>query len=110
MGILTQLILTDPNLAKGSFANSKLDLLLNLQQSDGNWPTKEGEGRGGKHLMQICHGAPGFVISLESLRPFFPNMADRIDEAITRGRNLIWEEGLLRKEPCLCHGILGNAL
>lgn len=112
IGILTQLVLADPDLATGaSFLQDKLGELLRLQQANGNWPAKEGEGSSKSNgLIQICHGAPGFVVSLERLRPYFLTMADRIDEAIERGRNAIWEYGLLRKEPCLCHGILGNAL
>lgn len=110
MGILTQLILTDPNLSTGSFAGNLLERLLSQQQSDGNWPAKEDEDREGKRLIQLCHGAPGFVVSLQRLRPFFTHMEGRIDEAIRRAREAIWEKGLLRKEPCLCHGILGNAL
>lgn len=110
VGILTQLILTDRSLATGSFAQSILERLLDQQLPNGNWPAKPGETDEGKRLVQVCHGAPGFVVSLERLRPFFPSLQTRIDEAIRKGRNVIWEEGLLRKEPCLCHGILGNAL
>jgi hypothetical protein len=29
---------------------------------------------------------------------------------ILKARECIWERGLLTKEPCLCHGISGNAL
>ena len=60
--------------------------------------------------MQFCHGAPGVVSSLVSMRTHFPALETRIDEAVRRGREAIRERGLLTKLPCLCHGISGNAL
>jgi len=61
-------------------------------------------------LLQFCHGAPGFLISLLAIRPHFPSLHTDIDEAIALGRRVIWERGLLTKEPNICHGITGNAL
>jgi len=58
----------------------------------------------------VCHGAPGVIISLLSIRQFFPKLTDKIDKCIARGRECVLERGLLTKEPCLCHGISGNAL
>ena len=60
--------------------------------------------------MQVCHGAPGVVISLLSIRRYFPKLQGKIDKAVARGREAIHERGLLTKESCLCHGISGNAL
>jgi lantibiotic modifying enzyme len=86
----------------------KLEELLAFQLPDGNWPTiaEKTESK----LVQWCHGAPGFVLCLLSLRPFFPTLHEKIDAAIERGRACTWEKGLLKKEPSLCHGILSNAL
>jgi hypothetical protein len=62
-------------------------------------------------LIQFCHGAPGFMISLLAIRPYFePALQARIDSAVQRGRKLTWNKGLLTKEPNVCHGITGNAL
>lgn len=121
IGILTQLVLTTPPLAPR--LTHRLEQLLDLQLEDGNWPSsvqappaQPSSGAGTtvkkkkKELVQWCHGAPGFVLSLLSLRPFFPSLRHRIDDAIAKGRAITWEHGLLRKEPSLCHGILGNAL
>ena len=106
IGILTQIILSNPSYAPK--LEPKLSTLLDLQDtSSGNWPTVPGIDQG---YVQFCHGAPGFVLSLLPLRPYFPALHARIDAAIDRGRNLIWERGLLVKEPCICHGITGNAL
>lgn len=109
IGIITQLVLTFPNTA--SKLAKPLEQLLDMQQDDGNWPSSDGHKRktaGG--LVQFCHGAAGFVHSLQVLRPYFPALQQRIDTAIERARDCIWREGLLKKEPSLCHGIFGNAL
>lgn len=106
IGIVTQLVLTTPSLAQR--VESILGTLLDLQKPGGNWPIREdGEST---PIVEWCHGASGFLISLVSLRQFFPGLQDRIDSAIEKGREVVWEKGLLIKEPCLCHGILGNAL
>ncbi|GAB1319830.1 Abscisic acid ABA receptor [Madurella fahalii] len=108
IGIVTQLILTSPSLAPR--LQPVLEKLLGMQLPDGNWPSSEESGGSGKGLVQFCHGAPGFVISLSALRSYFPDLHDRIDHGIRRGRECIWIQGLLKKEPNLCHGIFGNAL
>lgn len=116
IGIITQLVVTEPPLAPR--LEAKLGAFLDLQLPDGNWPSslpatgsEETSPRKSKsHLVQWCHGAPGVVVSLLSLRPFYPKLRDKIDTAIEKGRQLTWKKGLLRKEPSLCHGILGNSL
>ncbi|KAK3323068.1 hypothetical protein B0H66DRAFT_219260 [Apodospora peruviana] len=107
IGIVTQLVLTSPSLA--TQLEPVLNRLLDMQLPDGNWPSAEGHGLG-KGLVQFCHGAPGFIVSLLSLRPFFPALQERIDAAVKKARECVWNEGLLKKEPSLCHGIFGNAL
>ncbi|PTB68350.1 hypothetical protein BBK36DRAFT_1139839 [Trichoderma citrinoviride] len=108
IGILTQLALTTPALAPE--LAPKLRALLRLQR-DGNWPiAKEIDESRHPSLMQWCHGAPGVLYSLRAMRPYFADLRDEIDAAIARGQEAIWRQGLLRKEPSLCHGIFGNAL
>ncbi len=108
IGILTQLVLTSPSLA--SRLQPVAEKLLGMQLPDGNWPSSEESASAGKGLVQFCHGAPGFVLSLLALCPHFPELRSRFDTAISRGRECIWNQGLLKKEPSLCHGIFGNAL
>ncbi|AEO68585.1 uncharacterized protein THITE_2118147 [Thermothielavioides terrestris NRRL 8126] len=108
IGIVTQLVLTSPSLAPR--LQPVVEALLGLQLPDGNWPSSEESGAAGKGLVQFCHGAPGFVLSLLALRPHFPALHARIDAAVGRARECIRTQGLLRKEPSLCHGIFGNAL
>ncbi|KAJ4316905.1 hypothetical protein N0V84_007629 [Fusarium piperis] len=110
MGIITQLVLSNPSLAPQ--LSHRLERLLELQLPDGNWPSSARNLKEGRsaNLVQWCHGAPGFLYSLTSLRPYFPHLQDRIDSAVEKGQSIIWRHGLLTKEPCLCHGIFGNAL
>ena len=94
---------THPTLLKS------LDQCLNLQTQDGNWPSSMESGH--SHLVQFCHGAPGFVISLKAIQQYFPpELQENIGIACKLAQKCIFEKGLLRKEPNLCHGITGNAL
>ncbi|KAH8882005.1 abscisic acid ABA receptor [Thozetella sp. PMI_491] len=106
IGNITQLVLANPSIAKT--VQPWLERLLDLQRPDGNWDKIEGVD--GKDLVQWCHGAPGFVVSLVALRPYFPELHERIDHAIAKGAEVTWEKGLLRKGPNLCHGAFGNAM
>lgn len=110
IGIVTQLVLTVPELAPR--LTDRLEDLIALQTADGNWPSSERKMREGRSptLVQWCHGAPGFILSLETLRPYFPELHRQIDHAVAKGQELVWRHGLLTKEPSLCHGIFGNAL
>ena len=106
IGIITQIILTDPTYAPELEAD--LGALLSYQFPSGNWPSSLPPGR--DRLVQVCHGAPGVITSLLCIKEHFPKLEDRIDNAVRKGRECILERGLLTKEPCLCHGISGNAL
>ncbi|KAH7316464.1 hypothetical protein B0I35DRAFT_409662 [Stachybotrys elegans] len=110
IGIITQVVLSVPSLAPQ--LAERVESLLDLQQDDGNWPSSAKALWHGKQatLVQWCHGAPGFIFSLQSLRPYFPGLQREMDEAIERAQDLVWRHGLLTKEPSLCHGIFGNAL
>lgn len=106
IGIITQIVLTDATYAPELEAD--LAVLLSYQFPSGNWPSSLPPGK--DRLVQVCHGAPGVVGSLISIKELFPKIADKIEVAIEKGRECILERGLLTKEPCLCHGISGNAL
>ncbi|PVH76842.1 hypothetical protein DL98DRAFT_657170 [Cadophora sp. DSE1049] len=107
IGILTQIVLSEP--AYAVKLEGKLLELLALQEENGNWPVIPGKDIG---LVQFCHGAPGFVISLLAIRRFFPGveLQGRVERAVEKGRECIWQMGVLVKEPNVCHGVLGNAL
>ncbi|TKA65811.1 hypothetical protein B0A49_06967 [Cryomyces minteri] len=106
IGIITQIVLTDSSWA--SQLEAELGALLSYQYESGNWPSSIPPVK--DKLVQFCHGAPGVVSSLLSIKQYFPNLRDRIEACIRKGRACIIERGLLTKEPCLCHGISGNAL
>jgi hypothetical protein len=55
-----------------------------------------------KKLLQICHGAPGFVVCLAGL----PGAA--LDDLLLAAGELIWSAGPLAKGSNLCHGTGGN--
>jgi hypothetical protein len=106
IGIITQIVLTDTTWAPK--LEAELGALLSYQYESGNFPSSLPPGR--DRLVQFCHGAPGVITSLESIKKYFPKLEERIGRVIAKGRECIWERGLLTKEPCLCHGISGNAL
>lgn len=53
-------------------------------------------------LVQMCHGAPGFVICLAN----FPG--DALDDLLLGAGETTWRAGPLRKGSNLCHGTGGN--
>ena len=112
IGILTQLVLCDGMLGTHPVFEAQLEEQLNLQApDDGHWFITPDPGLGSPDLVHYCHGSPGFVLSLLKIRPFVrPDLQERIDAAVELGRKEVWEKGLLRKEPNLCHGITGNML
>lgn len=107
IGIITQIVLSNPSRAPELIP--QLHRFLDLQLPSGNWPVEIG-GLVAKQMVQYCHGAAGIIFSLQALREHYPSMETRIDTAITKAQQVVWNEGLLCKEPSLCHGILGNAL
>ncbi|EXJ73748.1 uncharacterized protein A1O5_03510 [Cladophialophora psammophila CBS 110553] len=105
-GILCQLVLSSPRCAQT--LEHLLSSLLDTQFSSGNFPSSLPPGS--DKLVQFCHGGPGAVLALRSLRPHFPSLQSKIDSAINAAQEDTWARGLLTKQPCLCHGIAGNAL
>ena len=106
IGIVTQIVLTNP--AWAPELAPELEAFLAYQYDSGNWPSSLPPGQ--DRLVQVCHGAPGVIISLQSIKQYFPELRDKIDATIAKGKVCIKERGLLTKEPSLCHGISGNAL
>ncbi|SMQ50210.1 unnamed protein product [Zymoseptoria tritici ST99CH_3D7] len=108
IGILTQVVLTNP----GKYAEklqAELAVLLTYQYEGGNFPASVPPEK--DRLVQVCHGAPGVVCSLISVVEFYDGpLREKIEKAIVKGRECVLERGLLTKEPCVCHGISGNAL
>jgi hypothetical protein len=55
-----------------------------------------------KRLLQLCHGAPGFVVCLAGLP------GTEIDALLLAAGEAIWAAGPLKKGSNLCHGTGGN--
>ncbi|KAI4176663.1 MAG: hypothetical protein LQ343_000954 [Gyalolechia ehrenbergii] len=110
IGIITQLVLSDPNYAAHPKVTSVFRDLLQMQDQDtGNFPSSIDSGK--DYLVQFCHGAPGFALSIPLIRQYFDDtIQGMIDAAMVEARKCIWEKGLLTKEPNLCHGATANAL
>lgn len=118
MVIILQILLTDASYA-GACKEALVEILDNqiLDESDddyGNWDAflKRESAKEKRIQIQWGHGAPGIVISLQSLLPIYektdPDLAARMQAAIDRAQGVIWRKGLLRKESCPCHGAAGN--
>ncbi|KAI7490338.1 hypothetical protein KC351_g709 [Hortaea werneckii] len=84
VGIITQIVLTNPK-KYAEKLEAELAVLLTYQYESGNFPSSVPPER--DRLVQ-----------------------EKIEKAIAKARECILERGLLTKEPCLCHGINGNAL
>ena len=102
-----------------------LDYVLSLEADapgragrGGHWPVMcrlgggggdggdDGDGDDDRALVHWCHGAPGVAMTMA--KAFESTRADRFREAAVRAGEHVWERGLLRKGPGLCHGVSGN--
>ncbi len=79
-------------------------VLRTAQIEDGlaNWRVQL-EPRQAPHLMQFCHGSPGFVICLADLPA-----APELDAVLLAAGEATWQAGPLVKGSNLCHGTGGN--
>lgn len=108
IGILAQIALSDPKAAV-QLSSMMLPDLLKSQFDSGNFPPVASSDQ--DDLVQFCHGAAGFVLSLRSIRQsLFGELEKQVDQAIRLAQEDIKLRGLLTKDPCLCHGIAGNVL
>ncbi|KZL81540.1 abscisic acid aba receptor [Colletotrichum incanum] len=134
LGTITQIILTSPPLAPS--LTPRLSALLDLQLPNGDWPSSDRRDTQAPpteptpaehhahppepHVMAAPGGVGGFasgpqglVISLLSLRPFFPALQGRIDDAIGRAREFLWAQAQVpgpAREVNLFYGVLGTVL
>lgn len=69
-----------------------------------NWPAQLISAIGAKprHLMQFCHGAPGFIICLGDIP------GHELDALLLQAGETVWTAGPLVKGSNLCHGTGGN--
>lgn len=81
-----------------------IDGILELQDSSGNFPSKFNKSE--SHLVHWCHGAPGIFYLMAKAHKVFGDKK-YLDSCLKCG-DLVWQRGLLRKGPGICHGIAGN--
>ncbi|KAL5477431.1 hypothetical protein EMCRGX_G024229 [Ephydatia muelleri] len=108
MTVLLQVYGLVPSLQPRIFALVKpcVDYLLSLKMPSGNFPSSL-ESAGTDKLVHWCHGAAGVVHMFAHAYRVF---GDRkyLDAAVDC-REVVWDQGLLRKGYGLCHGVVGNA-
>ena len=86
---------------------ASVDFVLSSEEDNGNYPPIAEEYRDDwNELVHWCHGAPGVVYLLA--KAFLVWKDDRYLAAALRCGELIWNRGLLKKGPGICHGIAGT--
>ncbi|MGF6241146.1 hypothetical protein P3T42_002897 [Paraburkholderia sp. GAS38] len=75
-----------------------------LEGGAANWPAflTPPEGRKPTMLMQLCHGAPGFIVCVAHLP------SRELDPLLLAAGEAVWAAGPLTKGSNLCHGTGGN--
>jgi hypothetical protein len=85
---------------------------VELQSSNGSFPTKLEESTVEAKKFQWCHGAPGAIPMFVSAAKFFsetdPDLKAQCIEAAVKAGEGTFKFGLLFKGNGLCHGISGN--
>lgn len=83
---------------------TSIDVLLELQDHEGNFPSKFGIDE--SHLVHWCHGSPGMVYLMAKSYLIFKE--EKYLNSCLKAGELIWRKGLLLKGPGICHGVAGN--
>lgn len=81
-----------------------IDAFLRMQNAEGNLPSAY--GKPDLKLIHWCHGAPGAVYLFAKAYLVFKD-CKYLDACLLCG-DLVWDKGLLRKGPGICHGVAGN--
>lgn len=78
--------------------------------NDGHLPSSLPTHIGQRRYVQICHGTPGLLILLSTMRLRFAHIWNQEwEKAETLASEAIWKEGLITKGLGVCHGVSGNA-
>lgn len=78
-----------------------IDKILELQNESGNFPSKYAESQA--HLVHWCHGAPGVIYLMAKAYKVFGD--EKYLNSCLKCGDLVWQRGLLKKGPGICHGI-----
>lgn len=80
-------------------------------ENNGLLPSSLGAQHRSNPHVQICHGSPGLVLLLTTLRQRFPanyNEYAAYSHALHAAAKKVWEQGLVKKGLGICHGVGGN--
>lgn len=111
---ILQMLISVPDFPLHDRVQASIDYLLTLQDAHGNFPCAMDElpGSGSRQrpedqmLVHWCHGSPGMIyLFAKAYRRF--QKEEYLTAALRCGDN-IWERGLLKKGPGICHGVAGN--
>ncbi|CAG5036013.1 unnamed protein product [Parnassius apollo] len=112
LSFILQILLTVPgyinyNKSAAQDIKATVEFMASLQTEDGNWPCcMEEVGLSDHKLIHWCHGAPGTIYLMAKAYLIFND--PRFLESCIRVGDLVWQKGLLRKGPGICHGVAGN--
>lgn len=87
--------------------HSTLDAILTLRSKSGNYPFSTLNMHVENPIVQFCHGAPGIAILFTRAYQLFKSV--KYLDAAKEACDFVWKHGLITKENCICHGIVGNA-
>ena len=102
--ILQSLLMVTLNSKDRTDVQTTIDAVLDLQEESGNFPSKFNKSE--SHLVHWCHGAPGVVYLMAKAYKVFGDQK-YLDSCLKCG-DLVWNNGLLKKGPGICHGVAGN--
>lgn len=101
------------NKALRKIVENTVRFTIELQASNGSFPTKLEESTVEAKKFQWCHGAPGAIPMYISAARVFgeddPELKSQCIEAAVKAGEGIYKYGILLKGNGLCHGISGNA-
>ncbi|XP_026461731.1 lanC-like protein 3 homolog [Ctenocephalides felis] len=87
-----------------------VDYMLSVQNSEGNFPCTLDEvgykRPENKELVHWCHGGPGVVYLMA--KAYLTYKDDKYLLSCLKTGDLVWNKGLLRKGPGICHGVAGS--
>lgn len=84
-----------------------VEYIASLQTEEGNWPCcMEEIGLSDHKLVHWCHGAPGIIYLMAKAYLIFKDK--RYYDSCIKAGEVVWQKGLLRKGPGICHGVAGN--
>lgn len=112
VSFILQMLLSVPgylqhNKAAAQNIKASVEFIASLQTSEGNWPCcMEETGLTEHKLVHWCHGAPGTVYLMAKAYLIYKDQ--KYIDACVKAADLVWQKGLLRKGPGICHGVAGN--